>query len=304
MKNEFHLAYRTSYNFPLHIASPDSVREHIKDNVRLISTLPSEFPKVRGRDVIKAKVLETSMRGDVKVQHVEIDSIDGPSVFGHLINDKYYFSADVAGKIPSFQLMFKSFKEAGIKPMVRREWSWDYPSSNPFWYTLVEDTTEDYFNIEPYFHIEGYEELNIDCLADLLAYSYKFTWSHKEHKFVAITDPFEITKRIRKPWMTYLVQAEYGEAPHTTADTQKLVNFLLQKCVPLMTEEEKAAVNTHLDHTVTLESLQRLNERNEILQKILTAYNSPTLIVPGCDIESDPLVYYSKHQYEKWKNND
>lgn len=304
MKNEFHLAYRTSFNFPLHIASPDSVREHVKDNVRLISMLPSEFPKVRGRDIAKAKVIATSQRGDLKVQQVMIDTIDGAPVYGTLINDKYFFSADVSGKVPSFQLMFKSFKEAGIKPMVRREWSWDYPSSNPFWYTLVEQSTEEHFNIEPFYHIEGYEELNIDCLADLLAFSYKFTWSHKESKFVAITDAFEITKRIRKPWMTHLVQTEYGEAPHTTADSQKLINFLLQKCTSLMTEEEQAAVNTHLDHTVTLQDLERLNERNEVLQKILTAYNSPVLITQGCDIESDPLIYYSKHLYEKWKNND
>ncbi len=299
MKNEFHLAYRTSFNFPLHIASPDSVREHIKDKVRLISMLPAEFPKVRGRDVINAKIISTTMRGDVKVQLVEIDSIDGAAVRGYLLNDKYYFSSDVAGKVPSFQLLFKSFKENDIKPMVRREWNWDYPSSNPFWYTLVDAATEEYFNVEHYHAIDGYDELNIDCLADLLAYSYKFTWSHVDEKFEAVNDAYEITKRIRKPWMSHLVQMEYGEAPHTTADSQKLINFLLQKTVHLMTTEEQDTINTFLDNTVTLETLQRLNARNDVLQKILKAYNSPTLITQGCDIEADPLIFYTIHKYEK-----
>ncbi len=304
MKNEFHAAYRVANNYPLHISSPDSVREHVKDTVRLISMLPAEFPKVRGRDVVNCNIIDTSMRGDVKVQRVEIDSIDGPAAQGYLVNDKYYFSADVAGMVPSFQLMFTSFKENGLKPMVRREWSWDYPSSNPFWYAIVEADQETYFNTEPYYHIEGYAEAGIDCLADLLAYSYKFQWNHERNVFVSITDPHDITRRIRKPWMSYLVQSEYGEAPNTTADMQKLINFLMQKCVGLMTDEEQVAVGTFLDNEITIESLRRLDGRNKILQKILDAYNDPALITIGANIEEDPLIFYNRHEYQRRISND
>ncbi len=306
MKNEFHAAYRVANNYPLHIASPDSVREHVKDNVRLISMLPAEFPKVRGRDVVNCNIIESSMRGDIKVDRVEIGAVDGPAVQGYLINDKYYFSADVAGKIPSFQLMFKSFKDNNIKPMVRREWSWDYPSSNPFWYAIVESDQETYFNIEPYYDIEGYEEAGIDCLADLLAYSYKFQWSHERKVFVSITDPHEITKRIRKPWMSHLVQSEYGEAPNTTADMQKLINFLIQKCANagIMTDEETAVIGTFLDNEITIDSLRRLDSRNKVLQSIIDAYNDPALITIGGDIEEDPLIFYNRHEYRRRVSND
>ena len=51
MKNDLHLAYTTTFNHPLHISSPDSVRHHLADDVRLIAMIPGEWPKVRGRHI-------------------------------------------------------------------------------------------------------------------------------------------------------------------------------------------------------------------------------------------------------------
>lgn len=293
MKNEFHLAYKTSFNYPIHISSPDSVRAHLNDTVRLISMLPSEFPRLRGRDFERnVRVVEERMDGDVHVQYVEINNGE-ETFFGYLLNEKYYFSREVAGYVPSFKLLFRSFKENNLKPMARREWSWEYPSSNPFWYALVDAGTEEYFQTEQFYDIDGYEAHDIDCLADLLAYSYKFIWQHENFRFVAITDEHEITKRIRKPWLTYLCQYEYGEAPNTTADLNKMVTFLMQKCESLLSEEERGVLNTYFENTVTLDSLARLNSRNAVLQCLMDAYNHPSLLKPGCDVTKDPLVYYT-----------
>lgn len=293
MKNEFHLAYKTSFNYPIHISSPDSVRAHLNDTIRLISMLPSEWPRLRGRNFENGvTVIEEYMDDDVLVQYVEVDGGE-EKYFGYLLNHKYYFSREVAGYVPSFKLLFRSFKEHGLKPMARREWSWEYPSSNPFWYTVVDKDTKTYFQTEQFFDIDGYETHGIDCLADLLAYSYKFVWEHHTFRFVAITDEHEITKRIRKPWLTYLVQYEYGEAPHTTADLSKMVTFLLQKNEHLLSEEEREVLGTYFENTVTLDTLKRLNERNSVLQCIMEAYNHPYVLKPGVDVTKDPLVYYT-----------
>ena len=288
MKNEQHLAYKVSYNYPLHIASPDSVQAHINDEVRLIVMNPAEFPKVRGRHLKNPVITSEVMDGDVNVKVVTVDIGDG-EVEGRLYNDKYFMSMSATAYVPSVQLLFASFKKAGIKPMVRREWSWDYPSSQPAWYALVEEHEEEFFNIEQYYHIRGYEELNIDCLADILAYSYKFKWSNLTQEFHAITNPHEITMRLRKPWMTHLTQTQYGESPHTNADMSKLLTYLVQKLEPQLPEEEKLALEPFLGKPVSVDTLTRLSERQEVLNSLLDAYTSTELLYKGMNIKDDPL---------------
>lgn len=289
MKNDMHLAFRTTQNFPLQISIVDSVKYHLSGEVLLISQLPSEWPKVRGREIMDRKhitVLNDFTIAGRKVEHIHIGGGD-QDVSGKLIDGKYFFTDAVLNQSSDIEMMMTPFAVSGLKPMVRREWSWDYPSSNPFWYCQVPKDTEHYEGVEPYYPVEGYEELGIHNLLDLLAFSYKFEWNHAERKFQAILDEHEITKRIRKPWMQYLVQWKYGEAPGTEADLAKLVSFLMTKVE--LTDEEREVVSEVRDRSVTLADLKRINDRQAVLNKILDAYNDPTLLKQGSDVYQDPL---------------
>lgn len=289
MKNDLHLAYKTIFNHPLHISSPDSVRAHLADEVRLLTQLPGEWPKVRGRfftDRKNYRVENTFKIRDLTAESVVVFTGDS-ELRGKLVAGKYFFSDGILNNSVDMELFFTPFEEMGAKPVARRWWSPDYLGSFPYFFTLVTPETKNYFDTESYIEIEGYEALGINCLADLMAYSYKFVWVRERSVWVALTDEHEITKRIRKPWMQHLIQTRIGEHPSTEADLAKLVSFLMTKVA--LTDEEKAAVSAVLDRNVTLADLERLNVRYKDLNRILEAYNSPFLLTPGANVDDDPL---------------
>lgn len=289
MKNDLHLTYKTIFNHPLHISSPDSVRAHLADKVRLITQIPGEWPKVRGRFLTNPanyEVENTFKVRDMEGKSIVIFNGDGNSR-GKLVDGKYFFSDGILSNSVDLELFFTPFEELDAKPVARRWWSPDYLGSFPYYFALVPKDTKDYFDTEPYIEIEGYQELGITHLADMMAYSYKFQWDKRRSVWYALTDAHEITKRIRKPWMQHLVQTRYGEHPATEADLAKLVSFLLTKVD--LTKEEADAVSEIRGRAVTLDDLRRLNERHHDLNKILAAYHDPFLLVPGANVDDDPL---------------
>lgn len=290
MKNDLHLAYKTIFNHPLHISSPDSIRAHLEDKVRLLTQLPGEWPKVRGRfftDQNNYSVENTFKIRDLTAESVVVFTGDS-DLRGKLVDGKYFFSDGILNNSVDLELFFTPFKELNAKPVARRWWSPDYLGSFPYFYALVPVETKNYADTEPYIEIEGYEELGISCLADLMAYSYKFVWDRERSVWVALTDEHEITKRIRKPWMQHLIQTRIGEHPSSEADLAKLVSFLMTKVT--LTDEEKAAVSAVLERNVTLADLERLNVRYKDLNRIIEAYNSPFVLKPGVNAYDDPLL--------------
>ena len=289
MKNDLHLAYKTTFNFPLHISSPDSVRLHLEDKVRLIVQDRGEWPKVRGRQVVYPE--NFMVENTFKIRDLEAKSIvifmGESEQRGKLVDDKYFFSDLILNNSPDIELYFTPFDELDAKPMVRRWWSPDYMGVFPYYFALVSKDTTSYSDIEPYIDIEGYQGLGITHLADLMAYSYKFEWDKERSVWKAITDEHAITKRLRKPWMQHLVQARYGENPATEADLSKLVSFLLTKVS--LTKEEADVVSEFRQRVVSLEDLKRLNTRQRELNRLLEAYNSPLILKPGVNFDDDPL---------------
>lgn len=301
MKNEFHLAYSTHSNFPLQIASPDSVHHHVNDKIRLITMPGGDWPKIRGRDLINPTITDTRDIDGLKVQFVTIDN-GGQPYYGRLVNDKYFFAEDILNYSMPLEMMFMSFKEHGMKPVVQKEWNPDYMPPYPFYYSLVEEGDEGALEIggERRYPIEGYEDLNIDCLADILAYSYKFTWNTATMVWEAITDAYQITKRIRKPWVTHLIQREVGEQPHTSADNHKLLMFLMQKVRPQLTQEEQDVCEPFFRREVDLNTLRGINQRQKIIDALMVAYNSKTLIASGGDVRlTDPVFSFLDALYQR-----
>lgn len=306
MKNNFHEAYNTNYNFPLHISSPDSVQAFLDDDVRLLTMLPAQWPKLRGRNitrkeykVVDAYSFTTSNGKEHTVQNVIFTELDEP-VHGKIVDGKYVFSSDCLGVSMPLELIFEDFSMLGCRPVVRREWSHEYMSPYPFYYSLIgADEKVVAYRGEHYFEIEGYGELGLNCLADILSHSYQYQWNHAQSKFLPITDPHELTMRIRKPWMHFLVQLVYGEREMVSSDMSKLIHFLFKKCEALMTEEEKAAAKHILARDVSANDLAKISDKEEWLNKLLAAYKSKVLLEPGSNVFEDPLFGFIEQQIAK-----
>lgn len=306
MKNNFHEAYNTNYNFPLHISSPDSVQAFLDGHVKLLTMLPSQWPKLRGRnitrkeyDVVDTYSFTTANGKEHVVQNVIFTQLEHP-VHGKIVDDKYVFSSDCLGMSMPLELIFEDFAMIGCRPVVRREWSHEYMSPYPFYYSLVTiDEVKVANRGEHYFEIEGYAELGFNCLADILTHSFQYQWSHAKATFIPITDPHEVTMRIRKPWMQNLVQSIYGERDMVNSDISKLVHFLFKKCEGMMTEEEKEAAKHILERDVSLEQLSRVSDKELWLNKLIAAYKSEQLLVPGSNVFEDPLFGFIAQQVVK-----
>lgn len=293
MKNNLHLAFKTSFNFPLHISIYDSVRAHINDEIRLISMLPGEWPKTRARELLDKnnyKVMNVFNIADHRVEHIALDAISNHRE-GFLVDGKYFLSSAAMGCAPDIEMLLTPFEEMDVVPMGIREWSWDYLGSIPAHFSLVspEEAKTSAKALESYYPIVGYEKLGIRTLLDLMAYSYKFVWSFAENKWVAITNRHEITKRIRKPWMQYLTQWRYGESPATEADTNKVLAYLIKLSADKMSDAEKAAFAPFAEREVSLEDISRVAERQSELNKLLQAYHSDHILEFPGDFENDPL---------------
>lgn len=286
-------AYDPHSNFPLHIASRDGVRHHLKDEVRLITQLPNEWPKVRGRSVAKKSfVVESKYQFviDNNEHHVEqVLFSEGGDVRGHLVDGKYFISQEALGQSMPIELMFASFKSNGVRPMVRREWHPDYMGSSIDSYALVAADGKGAPTGEPYVDVLGCEKHSIDCIADLVSQAYKFVWDATQGAFVAITDRHVITKRIRKPWMQLMVQMRYGEGRTIEADHGKLLRFLVQKAVPNLSETEIDMLQPFIDSPLDVSDLVGAATRQEALNELLAAYEDPFVLELGANVDEDPL---------------
>lgn len=306
MKNDNHRAYYTLSNFPLQIASLDSIRAHMLDQIRVIAMMASEWPKIRGRDFTRKNYYVTSTTSFTTmdgVEHaVEIINFNNPEypIDGFLVDGKYYFSGSLIGQCPSLQLLFEPFEQMGVVPMVRREWNSDYMVNNPEWVALVPKGTTSYSaGGEQYFPILGYKEIHVNTIADLMAYSYRFRFDPKACEYNVILDMLDVTKRIRKPWFEHLVQIHYGERDHVTADNSKLIAWLIDKCQDKMTDEERAVLAPFTETSIDMAGLERLANRRAVLNQLFAVYNHPTPMVYGEDPSTDPLFDTSYHTFKE-----
>lgn len=282
MKNDQHLAFKTTFNFPLQISIYDSVEAHLNDEIRLITMLPSEWPKLRARELKRSNFTVDNIYklANHTVEHIRFSTRE---MAGVLVDGKYFLSDGILSVSCDLELMLTPFDVLGVKPMACRDWSGDYMGAFPMYYALVEngDTKSQYFPIA------DYEVHGIDNLLDLMAYSYKFIWDEEFKMWTATTERKLIAERIRKPWMQYLTQWRFGESPATEADTGKLISFLLSKVE--LSAEEKQAVRPYIDRAVDLPTLSRIGARQHILNELLAAYHADTELDVGTDIKTDPF---------------
>lgn len=296
MKHFVHRAYHPNYNFPIHISTPDSVRDHLDDKVRLLSVMPEEWPKLRCRDLDRDNLTVEStyeFEMDGKTHLVEVVALKHPDTRGKLVDGKYFFTFASLAAGMDLELLFANFKSNKIRPRVQHDWSLEYPSNNIACYSLVAADDPHTDTPDPYFDFIGLDKLGIECLADLLAQAYKFTWSWQDVGFAAIADAKAIVQRLRKPWMQFLTQRFIGEQSTVEADHGKVIAFLVGKLGSKLSPDEKELLAPWID-SPSADSLTGAAARQRVMNCLVTAYTASTPLNVGSDVDSDPLFCFSE----------
>lgn len=294
MKTIDHLAYHPNYNFPIHISSPDSVRDHLDDKIRLISMTPGEWPRLRCRDLKRDNLVVEDTYSFVAdgIEHkVEVVMVRYPDIRGKLVDGKYFFTFGALASMTDLELMFSKFSELGVKPFVQSDWSMEYPSANVSRYTLEEPGVE-IPGGEKQFPFNGLDVHNIETLADLLAYAYKFKWDPEREEFFAIADHDEIARRLRKPWMQFLTQRFYAERATIDADHGKMISFLVSKVYNDLSADEQQMLSPYKDGAPEVWQLENMARRQSIMNDLTAAYLSKHQLVTGKDVDADPLFTF------------
>lgn len=294
MKTIDHLAYHPNYNFPIHISSPDSVRDHLDDKIRLISMMPGEWPRLRCRDLRREnlEVEDTySFTADGVEHKVEVVMARYPDIRGKLVDGKYFFTFGALASMSDLELMFSKFSELGVQPYVQSDWSMEYPSANIARYTL-EEPGVGIPSGEKHFPFKGLDVHGIDTLADLLAYAYKFKWDPEREEFFAVTDQHEIARRLRKPWMQFLAQRFYGERATVESDHGKMISFLVAKVYNDLSVEEQEMLRPFKDASPEAWQLENMAQRMRVLNALNSAFLSKHPLVTGKDVDADPLFTF------------
>lgn len=294
MKTLDHLAYHPNYNFPLHISSPDSVRDHLDDKIRLISMLPGEWPRLRCRDLERDNLTiedTYSFIADGVEHKVEVVMLRYPDYRGKLVDGKYFFTFGALAAATDLELLFSKFSALGVQPYVQSDWSMEYPSANISRYTLEEPGVE-IPGGEKQFSFKGLDVHGIDTLADLLAYAYKFKWDAEREEFFAIADHEEIARRLRKPWMQFLTQRFYGERATVESDHGKLISFLVSKVYNDLSADEQAMLRPFKEASPEGWQLENMARRMRILNELNAAFLSKHQLVTGDDVNTDPLFTF------------
>lgn len=289
---------RIKIKYPTHIASPSNVAAHLRGDLMLVAICDEEDQHIEwdALSTVRADemVVEEITYQGFKLETVLINTCNGVSK-GTLINEKYFFSDSALKRLPSLDFVFGSLAASGLKPMVRRDSVGDYMCTDITQYTLIDPSEEIPDAVKAqYFEVSGCAEHGIDCLADLVGQCYKFTWCNATGSFVAINDAYEITKRLRKPWLSHLVEMLRGDLNSIVADNHKLIAFLLQKTESLLAPDEKSALSSYMQSPVTLQTLNSINERNAILSELNAAYQSSVLLTQE-NVNADPLLSFTRH---------
>lgn len=279
-----------------HISGPKSLALYLDNKITLIALCNSDVAWVRGWDLDKSRrVVEHVYYFTVDdVQHkVEVVSVCGGSAKGRLVDDKYFFSNRSMELSIDLELFFISFRKNNVIPMAMQDSNIEWLPTEPDNYRLVSNDQTDQETIYHY-HIRGYEEHQIDNLADLLSHAHKFEWSFEAGSWVAIKDELLITKRLRKPWLWHLLEKLYSRYDTIVSDQAKLINFLLQKNSDKLTNEEKKELEPFLCQRLDVQQIKNMATRQSLLNELTAAYHSDSLLTCGEDVLTDPLYSFEK----------
>lgn len=275
-----------------HLLRPTDVKAHLAG--RLILNTSSVL---RAKDIARyAFERKITRRNGLVIEYIATSS-DKTDLAdnGFIVNNRYFFSVDSVQEGLPLELYFLSFKGKNLRPAIRIN-SETHSGATPMSaYSLipVDCDPKTYGNTgEGYRPILGYEQLGIDTLADVLAYAYRFKYSHLTQAYELITDPLEITRALRKPYLEMLLAGAMQDDLNLV-QLRGAVGVLarqLQLQNPALDDKSKELIALLAQAPVTSVSDR---DAGRTINAIMAAYESSQLLAEdGSNVFDDPLFSF------------
>lgn len=270
---------------------PSDIKAHLSGQV-VLNTSKS----LRARDILAyAYERVVTQRNDLVIEYFKTSNAVGVNDPGFLVNNKYFFSEELLAKSLPLELFFLSFKDNNIKPaiVINRDIAPHNAELEDF--ALIPggcDPLTYGATGEGYWVFKGYQELGIDCLADIMAYVYKFRFNLATKCFEVIKDAHEVTQSLRRPYFELLLAGALND-DLTLVQLRSAVGILsralLANDAPL-TAKEKALVDSFANAPVS-----GIASDNSItlVNGLVTAFETvKPLASDGSDVYDDPLFSF------------
>lgn len=283
-------------NWPKHLLYPGDVRSHLDKDILLNLSLEL----YRAREIKRGDVMETftDARGN-SVQKIAFTN-HKYEMYGYLVNEHMFI--DTVFWNQAFDSYFVTTPmKPGSKVYARSEGTNEMVSANPAVFIFLDEHECDEAiyvdNDTSYYLVDGWEQYgDITNRGEFLAHTYRFVWDEKLQHYVGL-DWKGVSKQIRRPWMTKIIQDLVGYDAANIADAFKLIAFILQKLNSQLTPLEQEMLAPYIQSNIGNDALERLGERRRVLNELLESYAGDKILRTGADLRDDlifnhPLIKY------------
>ena len=274
-----------------HLKRPTDIKAHLSGRLILNTS-----PILRAKDILRyAFERKVTRRNGLVMEYIltgnDKTDTDGAGI---IVNNKYFFGIDSIYAGLPLELYFLSFKERSMRPAVRIN-SETHSGATPIEdYSLVPLDCDPltYGNTgEGYRLITGYEQLGIDCLADILAYAYRFKYNHLSKAYEVITDPLEITRALRRPYFERLL-AGAMEDNINLVQLRSALGVLARKSLAQSAPSPEERPLLELIAQAPISNVAD-SDAGRTVNAIVVAYESTQLLASdGSNVFDDPLFSF------------
>lgn len=272
-----------------HLQRPTDIQAHLSGRLILnTSTI------LRAKDILRyAFERKITRRNGLVMEYIFTgnDKTDEDAA-GIIVNNRYFFGIDTIYQGLPLELYFLSFKERSMRPAVRINSEITAGAAPMTAYSLVPLDCDPltYGNTgEGYRLITGYEQLGIDCLADILAYAYRFKYNHLTKAYEVITDPLEVTRALRRPYFELLLAGAMQDDLNLV-QLRSAVGVLSRQLLANAKPEERPLLELMAQTPV---STVTDNDAGRTVNALVAAYESTQLLAAdGSNVFTDPLFAF------------
>ena len=187
-----------------HLTYPSDIKEMLSGRL-VVNT----SKRLRAREILNYGFTRTvTQRNGIVMEHIISSTAQGEYAGGVIVNNRYFFADDEQTHSLPVELFFSKFDEIGAVPAnkINRETTPSATELRNFHLVPKDAVPKDYGKEgDGFWPFEGYEELGINCLADILANLYRFKFSKEREAMTLIRDEAEIIRSLRRPYFEILL---------------------------------------------------------------------------------------------------
>lgn len=277
-----------------HLTYPSDIKEMLSGRL-VVNT----SKRLRAREILNYGFTRTvTQRNGIVMEHIISSTAQGEYAGGVIVNNRYFFADDEQTHALPVELFFSKFDEIGAVPTIKinRETTPSATELRNFHLVPKDAVPKDYGKEgDGFWPFEGYEELGINCLADILANLHRFKFSKEREAMVLITDQHEIVRSLRRPYFEMLL-AGLCKDDLMLVQLRSLMGILSRVIKSQM--DERVSLCTRERQLLEQAALMPISsstpeELDKTLNALVSAYESGFALLPdGSNVYDDPLFSF------------